>query len=253
MPRTPRIWSRKEAYARWFERPLGRAYRERIERVIGPWIAEAAPRRALDAGCGPILTFVDVFPAPTRLAAVDCSFEMALGARDRLRATGRAAHAACASVAALPFASAAFDFVLSLNCLEFVPDQEGALRELRRVAAPGAQGVLGVLSGAGTWEWARRVRRPFSRAAYYRGRFPAPEAFLALLRAAGWRVLELRATVRFPPLPLVSARWYDYLEPLVSERRAGLLLARVVRDGAEEAEEGRAPRAAIDQTLLPRR
>jgi len=58
----------------------------------------------------------------------------------RLRQSG--ASTALALVGAIPFGSAAFDLVCALDILEHVDDDDGALAELSRVAAPGATFLL---------------------------------------------------------------------------------------------------------------
>jgi SAM-dependent methyltransferase len=222
-------WSRSDDYKRWFARPLGVAYRGSIEAALRPWIPGASSRLALDAGCGPILTFIDVFERTTTLVAVDCSFEVAWSAQASLRTSGRHGTTVCASIDQLPFAAGRFDFVLSLNCLEFVPDAARALAELRRVTMPGARAVIGVLNRRGTWEWTRRVGQMLSQRAYYRGRFFSEEELTRAVAGAGWTVEGVRYAVHFPPLPLPRPSWFRWVERLVPDRRAGMILVRAVR------------------------
>ena len=240
-PAGPKGWSRRRDYAAWFDRPLGHAYRRSLEAVLEPWIAGRKARLALDAGCGPILTFLDAFDPATEIVAVDCSFEMARSARERLTARAHPGAALCASVERLPFPDATFEFVLSINCLEFVADPQRALAELHRVAAPGARAVIGVLNRRGCWEWSRRLRRPWSSRTYYTGRFFTRGELVRGLHAAGWRVEQVRSSVRFPPVPLPRSSWYRGLERLVPDARAGVLVACAVRD--ERA--GRTPLAIV--------
>ncbi len=217
------IWSRSEGYARWYASRLGRAYKQNIVEVLRPWVHALTPQLVLDAGCGPILTFVDVLDQRTSVVAVDCSHEMARSAQARLRSLSRSGMAVCASIERLPFSAGRFEFVLSLNCLEFVPDYKKALAELHRVAAPGATAIIGVLNRSGTWEWTRRLRRPFTNAPYYRGRFLTERELAAGLSDAGWILDELRHSVRFPPLSLgeVGYRWFERWLP---DERCGVLL-----------------------------
>jgi len=60
----------------------------------------------------------------------------------RLRECG--GHAAQGNIAALPFADGTFDLVCALDIVEHVDDDDGALAELSRVAAPGATLLLSV-------------------------------------------------------------------------------------------------------------
>lgn len=221
-------WSRSEDYKRWFARPLGVAYRASIEAALLPWMPGGSSCLALDAGCGPILTFIDVFERATSLVAVDCSFEVAKSARATLGANGRDGATVCASIDRLPFADAQFDFVLSLNCLEFVPDAARALAELRRVSLPGGRAVIGVLNRRGAWEWTRRVGQRLSRRAYYRGRFFTVEELSRALLGAGWQVDGVRYAVHFPPLPLPHPRWFRWIAKFVIDRRAGMILVLAV-------------------------
>lgn len=62
--------------------------------------------------------------------------DMSTAAVAKLQAHG--ADARIALVTALPFGDAAFDLVCALDIIEHVADDEGALSELARVAAPGA-------------------------------------------------------------------------------------------------------------------
>lgn len=225
----PRDWSRSDDYKRWFARPLGVAYRESVEAALRPWIPHGAVQMALDAGCGPILTFIDVFERATSLVAVDCSFEVAKSAKASLAKRERHGTTVCASIEHLPFAASNFDFVLSLNCLEFVPDAPRALAELQRVALPGARAVFGVLNRRGPWEWTRRVGRKLSDRAYYRGRFFSEDELIQVLTGAGWNVEGVRYAVHFPPLPLPRRSWFSWVERFVPDRRAGMILVMAAR------------------------
>lgn len=60
----------------------------------------------------------------------------------RLRERG--GHATQGSITALPFPDGAFDLVCALDIVEHVDDEDGALSELSRVAAPGAALLLSV-------------------------------------------------------------------------------------------------------------
>ena len=95
-------------------------------------LVAAAPRRLEVApGLRPRLPLEDT-----------CFIDLSHAALRQLRSRG--ANAAHGMIGALPCASASFDLVCALDILEHVADDEGALRELARVAAPGATVLLSV-------------------------------------------------------------------------------------------------------------
>jgi SAM-dependent methyltransferase len=71
-----------------------------------------------------------------------CFIDLSHAALRQLRRRG--ANAAHGMIGALPCADASFDLVCALDILEHVADDEGALSELARVAAPGATVLLSV-------------------------------------------------------------------------------------------------------------
>jgi SAM-dependent methyltransferase len=95
-------------------------------------VAAAAPRR------------LEVAPGlrPRLPLEGTCFVDLSHAALRQLRALG--ANAAHGMIGALPCADASFDLVCALDILEHVADDEGALRELARVAAPGATVLLSV-------------------------------------------------------------------------------------------------------------
>ena len=63
----------------------------------------------------------------------------------------RGAHAVLGLVSSLPFADGAFDLVCALDIVEHVDNEDGALSELSRVAAPGAAFLLSVPLHPSQW------------------------------------------------------------------------------------------------------
>jgi SAM-dependent methyltransferase len=87
-----------------------------------------------------------------------------------------------ADVCALPLADRSIDGIVSANLLEHVPDDEGALREMRRVLRPGGRAVIVVPAAPGTYDYYDRFLGHERR---YGRRELATKA-----RAAGLEVLE---------------------------------------------------------------
>jgi SAM-dependent methyltransferase len=95
-------------------------------------LAAAAPRR------------LEVAPGlrPRLPLEGTCFVDLSHAALRRLHASG--ANAVHGMIGALPCAAASFDLVCALDILEHVADDEGALAELARVAAPNASVLLSV-------------------------------------------------------------------------------------------------------------
>jgi ubiquinone/menaquinone biosynthesis C-methylase UbiE len=154
---------------------------EAYEQFMGRWSREIgkaflaelqSPRGAhwLDVGCGTgILTeLISGSCAPASLIAVDPS--EAQVAHARKGSTLRKAEFRLADVQELPFADASFDVVASALVINFVPDRERAMSEMRRVARPGG------LIAACVWDFAAELSPsgPLRRAMRRLGIHPPP-------------------------------------------------------------------------------
>ena len=129
------------------------------------------PARILDAGCGSGRNMVELarLGEVTGIELSDTSVALA-----RERGVGEVI---AGSVLEMPFAEDSFDLAVSLDVIEHLEDDLGALRELRRTVAPG--GVLLVTVPAYRWLWSghdeinhhhrRYTRRTLQRAAEQAG------------------------------------------------------------------------------------
>jgi ubiquinone/menaquinone biosynthesis C-methylase UbiE len=109
----------------------------------------------------------------------------------------------------LPFADGSFDVVACEQALQFFPDAEGALREMRRVTAPGGRVALAVLRpirySPPYAPFADALERHVGREAGAMMRSPFPawgrESLRALLERAGLREVRVGiqvGSVRYP-------------------------------------------------------
>ena len=105
----------------------------------------------VDLGCstGYLLEDLAARYPDAHLTGVDL---IAAGLRKAHRNVPRA-HLIQADVCALPLEDESVDGAVSANLLEHVPDDELALRELRRVLRPGAVAVLVVPAGPNTYDY----------------------------------------------------------------------------------------------------
>lgn len=120
--------------------PVHRATLDTTSRDVGQ------PGCVLDVGCGTGLLLrrvAAVFPG-AELVGVDPAEEMVHQAEVSMP-TGVGARFAQGAAEALPFADASFDLVLSSMSFHHWADQQTALREVRRVLAPG--GLLALADG----------------------------------------------------------------------------------------------------------
>jgi SAM-dependent methyltransferase len=137
-----------------------------LERVIDE-LRLPARARILDAGCGSGRNMVELarHGTVTGVELSEASVELA-------RARG-AGEVIAGSVLEMPFEAGSFDLAASLDVIEHLEDDLGALRELRRVVTPG--GSLLITVPAYQWLWSghdevnhhfrRYTRRSLQRAA----------------------------------------------------------------------------------------
>ena len=169
--------------------------------VIRALLQRAPPARRprlLDAGCGTGRNLADLSDGAASAHGVDSAPEAVQFCRRR-----GLANVSEAALDALPFGDAAFDLLLATDVLEHLDDDGAALRELRRVAAPGARVLLTV--PAYRWLWsahddAHQHRRRYTRA-----------QLVARVRAAGWEpvVATYFNTLLLAPIALARRISHD--------------------------------------------
>jgi SAM-dependent methyltransferase len=175
-----------------------------IERVIER-LGLPDHARILDAGCGSGRNMVELarHGVVTGVELSDTSVRLA-----RERDAGEVIEG---SVMDMPFDEATFDLAVSLDVIEHLEDDVGALRELRRVTKPG--GALLVTVPAYQWLWSGHDEVNHHHRRYNR------RTLLAAAQSAGWRLersthfnslllpaaILLRALERFKPAATKSS------------------------------------------------
>lgn len=128
-----------------YERQMGR-WSQRLAEPFLDFVGTSDDERVLDVGCGTgNLTFAICNRTKVRNA---CGIDFSPDFIDRaveLNSDPRIAFRV-GDACALPYDDASFDRVLSQLVLQFVPDSDGAIAEMRRVARPGA------IVAAATWD-----------------------------------------------------------------------------------------------------
>jgi SAM-dependent methyltransferase len=147
-----------------------------LERVIASLDLPAAPSgraRILDAGCGSGRNMVELARLG-EVTGVELSEASVVLARER--GVGEVLEG---SVLDMPFEANSFELAVSLDVIEHLEDDLGALRELRRVLAPG--GALLVTVPAYEWLWSAHDELNQHHRRYNR------RALCAIAEQAGWR------------------------------------------------------------------
>ncbi|RMH21611.1 MAG: class I SAM-dependent methyltransferase [Acidobacteria bacterium] len=186
----------------------------------GAALAGAGGRRVLDLGCG---TGTSTFVAARLLAGAEVvGVDLARAMIERARRRHRRRHPdltgvrfEVADAARLPFPDASFDLVLGHSVLYLLPDRAAALRQARRVLAPGgrlllmepdAEGSLWRAAAANAGRLPGLLRRPLTGLRFLAsmvlwrlvsggaGRLSAAR-LEGSLRAAGFDRVEIRPTL----------------------------------------------------------
>ena len=122
--------------------------------IVGPWAADlvalAPPKpsdRVLDVACGTGIvarTAAQHATRPARVVGLDLNSAMLAVARSLPPVPGAPIEWHVGSALAMPLPDQSFDLVLCQQGLQFFPDRPAALREMRRVLAPGGRLALSV-------------------------------------------------------------------------------------------------------------
>ena len=185
-----------EVYRHLYEREDAHWWFRGRRAVIWALLAHAGvpeQPRILDAGCGTGRNLVE-YAALGDIRGVDPSPDAIEFCRMRgLDAVEQA------GLEALPFPDASFDLILATDVIEHIERDGDALRELRRVAAPGARLLLTV--PAYMWLWSRH-----DDTHHHKRRYTARRLRRDVL-AAGWRPFfqSYFNSVLLGPIALVRA------------------------------------------------
>ncbi|HEX3519427.1 MAG TPA: methyltransferase domain-containing protein [Solirubrobacteraceae bacterium] len=202
--------------------------------VVVAGLGLSEPARILDAGCGSGRNMVELARHGS-VTGIELSETSVALARDR-----GAGEVVAGSILEMPFAEDSFDLAVSLDVIEHLEDDLAALRELRRVVAPG--GSLLVTVPAYQWLWSghdeinhhhrRYTRRSLQRVAeqagwhqtrttYFNSLLLPVAIVLRLLDKVNTKTTESSLDLWVPPEPL---NW-------VLERPLALEAALIKRGG----------------------
>jgi SAM-dependent methyltransferase len=261
----------------WYQAGFGGSLAELYERymvpaIFGPWaedLLDAAAlqpgERVLDVACGTGVVARAAAPRVGPAGAVvglDLNPPMLAVAAALPPVAGAAIAWQAGNAVALPFAERSFDVVVCQQGLQFFPDRPAAMRELRRVLAPGGRVALAV--------WRSIAHSPgFAVLAHALDRHIGPDLLTgpfslgdaaevqALLEDAGFRDVRIRAaakTLRFPS-PEAFVTRYVAASPLAApvgqaDEPARAALLADVRAGLEPYLDGDALAFPIENHMV---
>jgi ubiquinone/menaquinone biosynthesis C-methylase UbiE len=188
----------------WVQRAVYRPEQDAVLAVL----RAARARRVLDVGCGTGQLAHRLRLTNPRVRVVGCDFSLGMLRAARDRDPGGAW--VQGDALRLPFASEAFDAVVSTQAFHWFPDQTAALREVARVLRPGGAFVLTVVRpalgplGAIIEQGARLLRQPFHWPARDELARSAADAGLRVEREE--RVFRLPGALLLPPVLTLARR-----------------------------------------------
>ncbi len=132
-----------------YEQMMGRWSRRLAPALIG-FAGVAAGERVLDVGCGTgsLTSALAAQPDLTEIAGIDMAEPYVELARHKLASDPRV-RIELGDACALPFVDGSFDRALALLVLQFVPQPQQAVMEMRRVVRPGGVVAAAVWDGFG--------------------------------------------------------------------------------------------------------
>lgn len=206
-------------------------FRRRVETIV-EWIDETRPVTVLDAGSGygfVLRILRDLTPA--RITGIEYEEVRVHETRESLGGDPRVS-VLVGDVTNLPFADETFDYVISSEVLEHLPDDAPAAREMFRVLKPGGTAIVTVPHRRYPFNWdpinwtLQRLtgkhiggRTPVSGIWYDHQRLYTREGIVSLMENAGFVVEETRGLTH-ATFPFAHLLLYGIAKPLL---RGGLV------------------------------
>jgi ubiquinone/menaquinone biosynthesis C-methylase UbiE len=205
----------EDASSPWYQ-----LVRERIGPVQGSCVLEVA--------CGRGGFVRELARAGAHVTGCDFSMAALLVGQSKLRPMNGTARSTFVQgdAQSLPFASESFDIVVSCETIEHIPDVHSALREMWRVARPGAKLFLTTPNYAnlmGLYDLYAHVRHPNKRDDQPFDRRQWTPQIRNFVNRAGWKIIHSDGTVH--QLPIIPGHNPVELPGLESNRVVRKLLS----------------------------
>ncbi len=195
-------------------------YRPEQDAVLSALRACGA-KRILDVGCGTGLLAARVRREIRGADVVGCDFSR--GMLEHAARRGSPPALVQGTALRLPFADASFDAVVSTEAFHWFPDQAAALREFRRVLAPGGRTLVSLVNPPA--EWLSAIARAASRLVHEPFDWPTRARMRAQLEGAGFDLVGQSFVFRLPlpfalPTVLTEAVCADEAAPSTAPARS---------------------------------
>lgn len=181
-------------YDTWYSTPLGNYVWEVESAAIAATLPKKIRGLALDLGAGSGMSMELLLHRGAYTVGVDLSWQMIAVAQEKLHTDPRAGFV-IADCDRLPFREGVADLVSGITVLEFVPNPQQMLNEIRRTLRRGGLLIIGILSSTSVWGLERRLRSFARRDIFSYARFPTPWQVTRLLRRASFTAIEYRGSV----------------------------------------------------------
>jgi ubiquinone/menaquinone biosynthesis C-methylase UbiE len=186
----------------WYENPLGRLYLQRVIAKLNELLNnEEKDVYALDAGCGSGHYSLFLAENGYRAIGVDKSEVLVSKAYKKSKSFSKRVNFLVADISSLPFPSNFFKLIICFNVIEFVPNREKAIGELKRVLAPDGLLLLGVCNKNSIWGLLKMIGRPFrNNDPFFKGCFFSRGDLIELADKAGFELRQIKDEIYFPPI-----------------------------------------------------
>jgi len=194
-----------ESYARWRGSRLGRITDKLEERLILEALGDVTGLDVLDVGCGDGALATTLARRSARVTGLDPDAHMLDAARGRAGAEAVDLALVPGRTEELPFAEGAFDRVVAVTVLCFIPDADRAIAEMARVLRPGGLLVIGELGRWSFWSAIRRIRGWLGNPRWRSAQFRTGWELRNLLERHGLTVREMRGSIFYPPSDMAAS------------------------------------------------
>lgn len=205
------------AYGKWRDSDLGRITDGLESNLILELLGSLHGQRILDVGCGDGVLAVELARRGGNVTGLDADPGMLAAAQERSGLARVSATFIAGDARSLPFDDSAFDIVVAITVLCFVPDAQTAFQEFARVLRPGGRLVVGELGRRSLWAAKRRISGWLGSATWRVATFRTPGELRRLTLDSGLDVIAVRGAIFYPPFG-VCARRVAPVDPWLGRR-----------------------------------